>query len=81
MGFGPMMGGTWGHGMWGDGTVPGWMPVAGAVMQLLVVEPGGTVTWELESGTHDAVAYHPDNDDKPLRMPDDATPWRTDLLA
>jgi plastocyanin len=45
------------------------------------VEPGGTVTWELESGTHDAVAYHPDNDDKPLRMPEDATPWRTDLLS
>ncbi len=45
------------------------------------VEPGGTVTWELESGTHDAVAYHPDNDDKPLRMPEDGTPWRTELLS
>ncbi|MEF8781591.1 MAG: SHOCT domain-containing protein [Haloarculaceae archaeon] len=37
MGFGPMMGGTWGHGMWGDGAAPGWMPVVGAVMQLLVL--------------------------------------------
>jgi plastocyanin len=45
------------------------------------VEPGGTVTWKLESGAHDAVAYHPDNDDKPLRMPEDATPWRTELLS
>lgn len=45
------------------------------------IEPGGTVTWENESGQHDAVAYHPDNDDKPRRMPADAEPWRTDLLT
>ncbi|WP_424005530.1 SHOCT domain-containing protein (plasmid) [Haloarcula salina] len=30
MGFGPMMGG-----MWGDGTMPGWMFIVGVVMQLL----------------------------------------------
>ncbi|MFC4541651.1 SHOCT domain-containing protein [Halosolutus amylolyticus] len=33
MGFGPMMGG-WSH-MWGDGSVPGWMPFVGVLMQLL----------------------------------------------
>ena len=35
MGFGPMMGGMWGGHMWGDGTVPGWMVLAGLLMQLL----------------------------------------------
>lgn len=38
MGFGPMMGtgGMWGGGMmWGDGSVPAWVPLFGAVMQLL----------------------------------------------
>lgn len=35
MGFGPMMGGMWGGHMWGDGTIPGWMFIAGIVMQLL----------------------------------------------
>lgn len=44
------------------------------------VEPGGTVTWELESGSHDVVAYHPDND-RPRRMPADAEPWQSDLLT
>lgn len=43
------------------------------------VEVGGTVTWENESGAHNAVAYHPDND-KPLRIPEGAEPWETDLL-
>lgn len=44
------------------------------------VRPGGTVTWTLESGAHSATAYHPDND-RPLRMPDDATPWDSGLLT
>lgn len=35
MGFGPMMGGMWGGHMWGDGTVPGWMVLAGLLIQLL----------------------------------------------
>jgi len=29
------MGGMWGGHMWGDGTVPGWMVLAGLLMQLL----------------------------------------------
>ncbi len=44
------------------------------------IDPGGTVTWENESGQHNAVAYHPDND-KPLRIPEGATPWSTELLT
>jgi len=35
MGFGPMMGGTWGGHMWRDGTVPGWMFLVGLLVQLL----------------------------------------------
>lgn len=44
------------------------------------VEVGGTVTWENESGQHNAVAYHPDNHDKPRRMPEAAEAWETALL-
>ncbi|AGN00836.1 blue (type 1) copper domain-containing protein [Salinarchaeum sp. Harcht-Bsk1] len=44
------------------------------------VEPGGTVTWHNESGQHNSVAYHPEND-KPLRIPQDAEPWETELLS
>lgn len=45
------------------------------------VEPGGTVTWTNESGHHDAVAYHPDNGDRPRRMPENAEPWSIELLS
>lgn len=38
------------------------------------VVPGGTVTFTLESGTHSATAYASDND-KPQRIPEDATAW------
>lgn len=44
------------------------------------IEPGGTVTWRLESGSHDAVAYHPDND-APRRVPDGTDAWETELLT
>lgn len=45
------------------------------------IEVGGTVTWENESGQHNAVAYHPTHNDKPLRMPEAADPWKTDMLT
>lgn len=45
------------------------------------IEPGGTVTWKNKSGQHDAVAYHPDNGEKPLRIPENAEPWSTGLLT
>ncbi|MDZ7700704.1 MAG: plastocyanin/azurin family copper-binding protein [Halobacteriales archaeon] len=44
------------------------------------VNPGGTVTFVNESGTHSATAYHPDND-KPLLMPEDASPFDSGLLT
>lgn len=37
MGFGPMMGGMWGHGAWGDGMASGWMPLVAVLVQLLFV--------------------------------------------
>lgn len=45
------------------------------------VERGGTVTWTNESGRHDVVSYHPDNDDKPRRIPEEAAPWSTSMLS
>lgn len=47
---------------------------------IIWVKPGGTVTWEVESGSHTATAYHPDTD-KPLRIPDGATPWDSETLS
>lgn len=44
------------------------------------VESGGTVTWVLESGSHTATAYHPDND-QPQLMPDGAASWDTGMLT
>lgn len=38
------------------------------------IEPGETVTWKLESGSHTTTAYAPAND-KPQRIPDDAEAW------
>lgn len=48
--------------------------------QLVWMKPGGTVTWGLESGNHSVTAYHPDND-RPQRIPDDASPFDSDVLA
>lgn len=45
------------------------------------IEVGGTVTWENESGQHNAVAYHPSTNDKPRRIPEDGEFWETDLLT
>lgn len=44
------------------------------------VTPGATVTWKLNSGSHDSVAYHSEND-RPLRMPDEAEPWASELFS
>ncbi|WP_121743658.1 plastocyanin/azurin family copper-binding protein [Natronorubrum halophilum] len=38
------------------------------------IEPGETITWTLESGSHTTTAYAPAND-KPQRIPDDAKAW------
>ncbi|KAB1193045.1 hypothetical protein GJR96_06145 [Haloferax sp. MBLA0076] len=44
------------------------------------VEEGGTVTFELESGTHTATAYHPDND-APRRVPEGTDAWDSGMLS
>lgn len=44
------------------------------------IEPGGTVSWRLESGAHSTTAYHPDND-KPLRVPEGAPAWDNGILS
>ena len=44
------------------------------------VNPGGTVTFVNESGSHTATAYHPDHD-KPLLMPEGAEPFDSGLLT
>lgn len=54
------------------------------VPHVVHIEPGGTVTWVLESGVHDTVAYHPDNADllpsaTERRIPDGADPWASDV--
>ncbi|MDH5019792.1 plastocyanin/azurin family copper-binding protein [Halobacterium rubrum] len=44
------------------------------------VEVGGTVTWTLDSGAHATAAYHPDNGDRPQRIPDGADPWDSGII-
>lgn len=44
------------------------------------VAVGGTVTWRLESGSHDTTAYHPDTK-PPCRMPCDAEPWASPSMS
>ena len=44
------------------------------------IEPGGTVTWTLESGAHSTTAYHPNNS-KPLRIPEGASAWNSEVLS
>jgi plastocyanin len=47
----------------------------------VLIEPGTTVEFINDSGSHSAEAYHPDNDGKARRIPADATPWGSDLFA
>lgn len=46
---------------------------------LVWIEPGGTVTWTLESGSHTTTAYSADAE-KPQRIPDDADGWDSGIL-
>jgi plastocyanin len=47
----------------------------------LVIDPGTTIQFVNTSGSHAATAYHPDNDDKPLRIPEDATVWDSGIYT
>ncbi|MFB6360946.1 MAG: plastocyanin/azurin family copper-binding protein, partial [Halobacteriales archaeon] len=44
------------------------------------VSVGGTVTWKLESGTHTATAYHPENDE-PQLVPEGTEAWDSGTLS
>ena len=44
------------------------------------VTVGGTVTWRLESGTHTATAYHPDNG-QPQLVPDGTEAWDSGTMS
>jgi plastocyanin len=46
------------------------------------VEPGQTIKWiNLDPGnSHTVTAYHPNNFDRPLRIPRGAEPWNSDYL-
>jgi plastocyanin len=46
------------------------------------IEPGRTIRWtNLDPGnSHTATAYHPRNDDHPLRIPERAETWNSDYL-
>lgn len=46
----------------------------------LLVEPGTTITFEIESGGHSSTAYHPDNGDD-QRIPDGAASWNSGTLT
>lgn len=45
------------------------------------VEIGGAVMWVNESGAHSATAYHPDNQNKPQRVADNARSWDSGLVS
>lgn len=47
----------------------------------LVVEPGTTVRFVNESGSHGTTAYHPDNKEQPLRIPTEAEPWDSPIYT
>lgn len=61
MGAGPMMDG-WHHGMWSDGTIPGWMLLGGVLMRLLFIAAIVGVGYLLYS----AVAEPESGDDRAL---------------
>lgn len=48
----------------------------------LRIEPGQTIRWtNLDRGnSHTATAYHPNNSDRPLRIPGAAEPWTSGYL-
>lgn len=48
----------------------------------LLVRPGTTIRWinRDRGNSHTATAYHPQNEDHPLRIPEGAAPWNSDYL-
>jgi plastocyanin len=46
----------------------------------LLIRPGQRVRWECVANVHTTTAYHPDNDQHSLRIPEGAKPWSSDYL-
>jgi plastocyanin len=47
----------------------------------LLLEPSQTVRWRCEANYHTTTAYHPANGGRSLRIPRDAKPWESGVLA
>jgi len=47
----------------------------------VLVSPGTTITWIARENVHTATAYHPDNDDHSLRIPEGAKAWDSGYLV
>jgi plastocyanin len=47
----------------------------------LLVQPGTTLRWMIMANVHSVAAYHPDNDNHSLRIPEKAKPWNSDFLV
>lgn len=47
----------------------------------LYVEPGETITWINESGSHSTTAYTEDNPSEVRRIPEDAEGWNSETLS
>ncbi|MGH6895491.1 MAG: plastocyanin/azurin family copper-binding protein [Geminicoccaceae bacterium] len=46
----------------------------------VLIAPGQSVRWVNEANVHTSTAYHPDNDDHALRIPETAAPWDSGYL-
>jgi plastocyanin len=46
----------------------------------ILIEPGQTVRWICDGNVHTTAAYHPNNDNHSLRIPNAAQPWASDYL-
>jgi plastocyanin len=57
-----------------DGTQPYFDPVG------IHIQPGDTVRWVQLSNYHSVSAYHPDNGNHELRIPEQAKPWNSNVL-
>ena len=44
------------------------------------IDPGDTIRWVQIRDYHSVAAYHPDNDNHPLRIPENAKPWDSGVL-
>jgi len=45
------------------------------------VEPGSTIRWKIKENVHTVTAYHPDNENRSLRIPTKAAPWDSGYLV